>query len=109
MKLKEINLLYSGFVVDNSWVDMNEQSNPNSWNLLTNDSMSMKLIVMKKQGNNYAKQNEQYVTNANPTVMHNLDGPNIDPSQIVNIAPEEAQIPVYHINEPDCEALGFPK
>ena len=41
--------------------------------------------------------------------MHNLDGPNIDPSQIVNIAPEEAQIPVYHINEPGCEALGFPK
>ena len=48
MKLKEINLLYSGFAVDNSWVDMNEQSNPNSWNLLTNDGMSMKLIVMKK-------------------------------------------------------------
>ena len=48
MKLKEINLLYSGVVVDISWVDMNEQSNPNSWNLLTNDSMSMELIVMKK-------------------------------------------------------------
>ena len=38
MKLKEINLfnlLYSGVVVDNSWVDVSEQSNPNSWNLLT--------------------------------------------------------------------------
>ena len=41
--------------------------------------------------------------------MHNLDSPKIDSSQIVNVAPEEAQIPVYHINEPDCEALGFTK
>ena len=64
---------------------------------------------MKKQGNNYAKQNDQFVSNAVPTVMHNLDSPKIDSSQIVNVAPEEAQIPVYHINEPDCEALGFTK
>ena len=64
---------------------------------------------MKKQGNNYAKQNDQFVSNAETTVMHNLDSPKIDSSQIVNVAPEEAQIPVYHINEPDCEALGFTK
>ena len=29
-----------------------------------------------------------------PTVMHNIDGPNISSSEIVNIAPREGQIPV---------------
>ena len=39
--------------------------------------------------------------------MHNLDGPNMDPSQIVNIAPTDCQIPVSHTNEPDCEVLAY--
>lgn len=36
--------------------------------------------------------NEQYVTNVHPTVMYNLDSPNIDPSQKVNFAHAESQI-----------------
>ena len=64
---------------------------------------------MKKQGNNYAKHSEECVTNAHLIVMHNLDGPNIYPSQIVNIALAEGQIPVSHTNEPDCEAIASPK
>ena len=41
--------------------------------------------------------------------MHNIDGPNISASEIVNIAPGEGQIPVSFTSEPDWEALAFPR
>lgn len=63
--------------------------------------LCMKLIVMKKHSNNYSKHSEECVTNVHPIVIHNLDCPNIYPSQIVNIALAEDQIPVSHTNEPD--------
>ena len=44
-----------------------------------------------------------------PTVMHNIDGPNISSSEIVNITPEEGQIPVSFTSEPNWESLAFPK
>ena len=44
-----------------------------------------------------------------PTVMHNVDGPNISSSEIVNIAPGESQIPVSFTSEPNWEALAFSK
>lgn len=71
--------------------------------------LCMKLIVMKKHSNNYSKHSEECVTNVHPIVIHNLDCPNIYPSQIVNIALAEDQIPVSHTNEPDWEVLAFPK
>ena len=44
-----------------------------------------------------------------PTVMCNVDGPNISPGEIVNIAPGEGQIPVSFTSEPNWEALTFLK
>ena len=44
-----------------------------------------------------------------PTVMYNVDGPNISPNEIVNITPGEGQIPVSFTLEPNWEALAFPK
>ena len=44
-----------------------------------------------------------------PTVMYNVDRPNISPSGVCNIAPEEGQIPVSFTSEPNWEALAFPK
>ena len=44
-----------------------------------------------------------------PTVLCNVDGVNISPSEIVNIAPGEGQIPVSFTSEPNWEALTFPK
>ena len=44
-----------------------------------------------------------------PTVLYNVDGPNISPSEIVNIASGEGQIPVSLTFEPNWEALAFPK
>ena len=44
-----------------------------------------------------------------PTVMYNVDGPNISPNEIVNIATGEGQIPVSFTLEPNWKALAFPK
>ena len=94
---------------------MSEQSDPILWNLLINGDIYVSNLKYEPdsdeeiEGNNYAKQNEQHVTNAYPTVMDNVDGLIIDPSQIVIIAPAEGQISISHTNEPDCEALAFPK
>ena len=41
--------------------------------------------------------------------MHNIDGPIISPSEIVNITPGKGQIPVSVTSEPNWEALAFPK
>ena len=43
------------------------------------------------------------------TNMHNIDGPNINLDEIINVAGEgEGQILVSYSNEPNCEALAFP-
>ena len=44
-----------------------------------------------------------------PTLLHNIEGRNISREEAVNIVPGEGQIPVYHSNEEDLEALSFPK
>ena len=44
-----------------------------------------------------------------PTVMYNVDGPNISPNEIVNIAAGEGEIPVSFTSEPNWEASAFPK
>ena len=44
-----------------------------------------------------------------PTVMYNVDEPNISPNEIVNITPGKGQIPVSFTSEPNWEALAFPK
>ena len=43
-----------------------------------------------------------------PSVMYNVDGPNISPNEIVNIASGEGQIPVSFTLEPNWAALAFP-
>ena len=44
-----------------------------------------------------------------PTAMYNVDGPNIFPNEIVNIAPVEGEIPVSFTSEPNWEASAFLK
>ena len=44
-----------------------------------------------------------------PTVMENVDKPNIPPSEIVNTAPGESRILISFTLEPNWEALAFPK
>lgn len=37
MKLQKITLFYANVVVDNSWVDVSQKSDPILWNLQIND------------------------------------------------------------------------
>ena len=58
-------LFYSNVVVDNSWVNVSEQSYPILWNPLTNDDIdeiNVKYKTVSDEeigGNMYAKQNKQ--------------------------------------------------
>ena len=101
-------------MVDNSWGDVSGQSDPTLWILLSNGDIDVSNLKYETDSEeeidgNYAKQNEQHVTNAHPTLMDNVDGLIIDLSQIVLISPAGGQISISHTNEPDCEALAFPK
>ena len=51
------------------------------------------------------KKNQVYV----PTVMLNVDVPNIAANEVINIVPGEGQLSVSFISEPDWEALAFVK
>ena len=42
-----------------------------------------------------------------PTILHNIDGPNIPANEVVSIAPGEEQLPVLFTSEPDWKALAF--
>ena len=94
-------------MVDNSWGDVSGQSDPMLWILLSNGDIDVSNLKYETDSEeeidgNYAKQNEQHVTNAHPTLMDNVDGLIIDLSQIVLISPAEGQISISHTNESDC-------
>ena len=62
------------------------------------------------EGNNKFKERElKESSSPSPTVMYNVDGPNLSPSEVVNIAVGECQISISFTSEPNCEALAFPK
>ena len=62
------------------------------------------------EGNGKFKERELKESSSHfPAVMYNGDGPDISPSEIVNIAPGQGQIPVSFTSEPNWEVLAFPK
>ena len=62
------------------------------------------------EGNDKFKERELKESSSHfPTVMYNVDGSNISPNEIVNIAPREGQIPVSFTSEPNWEAFTFSK
>ena len=117
LKLTEINPFYKDISIDNEWEDLSEQSDPELWKLLTDENTSTENDEVTDsddnnniKDNNHIKEKEIRMSSVPyPTVMHNIDGPNISASEIVNIAPGEGQIPVSFTSEPDWEALSFPK
>ena len=62
------------------------------------------------EGNDKFKERELNKSSSTfPTVMYNVDGADISPSKIVNVASGEGQMPVSFTCEPNWEALAFPK
>ena len=114
-KLKEVNPLYKDVRIDKTWENLSKESDPSLWNLLTNENaenVELETDSDDEENDKTNKANEKNKTPEvvrHPTVLHNLEGPSILPEQVVNIAPGEGQIPVYHSNEENWEALAFPK
>ena len=114
LKLKEINPHYKDVVIQDSWADVSEKSDPALWKLLTDENAKnpdsdneMILSDGEIEDNNHVK--EEQMTNVFATVMHNIHGPNISSADILNLAPGENQIPVSFTSQPNLEALAFPK
>ena len=115
-KLTKISPFYSNIAIDNEWEDSSEQSSdPVLWKLLTDKNASESNNSDQTdsdddiEGNDKFKERELKESSSTfPTVMY-VDGPNISPSEIVNIAPGKGQIRVSFTSEPNWEALPFPK
>ena len=114
-KLTEINPFYKN-IIFNDWQNISEQSDPELWKLLTSENDEESNIDDQTdsddniEGNDKLKEREMKMSFLPfPTVMHNIDGPNISSSEIINIAPEDCQIPVSFTAEPNLEALAFLK
>ena len=115
-KLAQINPFYSNITIHNEWEDLSEQSDLVLWKLLTDKNVqeSNNIDQMDSdddiEGSDKFKERELKESSSHfPTVMYNVDGPNISPNEIVNIAPGEGQIPVSFTLEPNREALAFLK
>ena len=114
-KLKEINYFSNNVSVDDSWENLSKESDPELWDLLTNENAKpdkADLIDSDEEieGNDHALEREKRDTTIPyPTVLHNIDGMSVRPGEILNIAPGEGQIPVSFTSEPDWEPLAYPK
>ena len=119
-KLTKINPFYSNITIDNEWEHFNEQSDPVLWKLLTDKNTDKNAGESNSndqndsdddiEGNDKFKErefNQSFLPFS--TVMYNVDGPNISPSEIDYIALGEGQIPVSLTLEPNWETLAFPK
>ena len=66
------------------------------------------IVIQRTEGNEKVKGREMKMSSLPfPYEMHNIDGPNISSSEIVNIAPGKVQIPVCLTSELNWEALAF--
>ncbi|GAB1600976.1 hypothetical protein Ahia01_000375800, partial [Argonauta hians] len=112
-KLCEINPLYKGVSIDSDWAEVTEASDPELWNLLTSqDTIDTEEQPCSDEENFDAEGNdrmEKASLASLPTVMSNVTGPALSTSDVINVAPGEGQIPISIENEPDWEALAFPK
>ena len=62
------------------------------------------------EGNSAVHEKEFYKSSVPfPTVLQNIDDPDISVNDVVKIAPAEGQLPVSFTSEPNLEALAFPK
>ena len=115
-KLAQINPFYSNITIHNEWEDLSEQSDPVLWKPLTDKKAQESNNINQLdsdddiEGNNKFKERELKESSSHfPTVMYNVDGPNISPNEIVNIATGEGQTPVSFTSEPNWKAPAFPK
>ena len=109
-KLKDINQFYEDVLIDDQWETVSELSDPELWNLLTDENA--KSLQSDDQtdsdenidGNDPIREKQKNMSAVpHPTVIHNIHGPNISTSEIVNIASGASQIPVPFTSEGNWE------
>ena len=86
-KLAQINPFYSNITIHNEWEDLSEQSDPIFWKLLTDENAQESNNTNQMdsdndiEGNDKFKERELKESSSHfPTVMYNVDGPNISPN-----------------------------
>ena len=112
-KSTKINPFYSKITIDNEWENLNEQSDPLLWRLLTDKNARESNNSGQTDSDDDIDGNDKFIerkleesSSPSPTAMYNIDGPNLSASEIVNIAPGEGQIPVSFTSKPNWEALA---
>ena len=101
--------------IDNSWERVLKESDPELWNLLTDENAESDAMFQSDtdediEGNDALLEKlKKIATVPHPTVLHDINGANVDHSEIFNIAPGEGHILVSFTAEADCEALAFVK
>ena len=124
-KLQEINPFYKNVLIKDDWEDVTQKSDPELWNILTNDTENSENDVEDNETKNdyltdsdddnedidfsMNKRKHKMAPSIFPTVMQNKDGPHVSVNEMINIAPGEGKIPVSFTSEPDWEALAFVK
>ena len=85
--LAQINPFYSNVTIHNEWEDLSEQSDPVLWKPLTDKKAQESNNINQLdsdddiEGNNKFKERELKESSSHfPTVMYNVDGPNISPN-----------------------------
>ena len=89
-KLAQINLFYSNISIHNEWEDLSEQSDLVLWKLLTDKNARESNNRDQTdsdddiEGNDKFKERELKESSSHfPTVMYNVDGPNISPNKML--------------------------
>ena len=101
-----MNRLYANVRIDNSWENLSKDSDPVTWNMLTNpkaDILSDETDTEDEKENTRQTIEKRTTMNCFPTALQRVDGPSIDTNEILNIVPSEGQIPVSARSEPNWE------
>ena len=116
-ELVEINPHYGNIEIDPSWEIPHKsgETDPELWCLLTNEHATGNEDEVETDSDDAIEENipkEQVKRSPAvnyPTVLYDINGPNVSLEQVVNIAPGEGQIPISHHDDENWEALLFPK
>ena len=113
--LKENNQLYAHIHYDEDWEKAMRESDPELWSMLTeeadisNSTEEPDLILDSDTEDEDENEQIHKPGIPYPSVIHNINGPDVSIEDIIEIAPAEGRIPISRNMEPDCEALAFPK
>ena len=114
-KFIEINPHYGNIQIDPSWEAESEDTDPELWDLLTNEHAANNENEIETdsddaiEGNKPDEHEKRSPAVNYPTALYSINGPNVSPEEVVNIVPGEGQIPLSHHENENWEALLFPK